>query len=67
MINLTKDEREKFARWLLQEAHTAGLLAERAMRLLHLGDAAAKRLRAEAAAFVLVAQKLESAEEVTIG
>jgi hypothetical protein len=63
---LTQSERERFVRWLRDEAHSSKILADQAGKLPGM-EALAKRLRAEAMAAEVVASKLESTSEEVIG
>jgi hypothetical protein len=67
MINLTQQEREKFAAFLEQEAESALGLAEQAEKLkTPPTDSIAKKLRIEVAANRIVAGLLRSTETDTI-
>lgn len=65
MINLSKEERIRFALYCEQEAESASLLAAQAEKL-PFSSHIASILRAEAFAYTLVANKLKSTEEMTL-
>lgn len=69
MINLTQEERDKFATWLEQKADSDEKMALQTTKL-DLGpggDPIIKMLRAEALAARVIAKKLRGIEEFTVG
>ena len=66
MIDLTPDERRKFAAWLRQQFTTATGIAVESSKLPGMGATLASRYKAEAAAYLMVARILESTEAQTI-
>ena len=66
MIDLTPDERRKFAVWLRQQFTTATGIAVESSKLPGMGATLASRYKAEAAAYLMVARILESTEAQTI-
>lgn len=62
MINLTEEERLRFAAYCRQEAESAGELANQAMKLPATGTTMGRMLRVEAAAFTIIAKKLATTE-----
>jgi hypothetical protein len=63
---LTQSERERFVRWLRDEAHSSKILADQASKLPGM-EAVIRRLGVEAMAAEIVASKLESTSEEVIG
>ena len=59
---LTKEEREKFANYLLENANSDSLLAEQLANMPGPSAEIAKRYRAEAMAAKIIATKLLSTE-----
>lgn len=66
MIDMTPDERRKFAAWLRQQFTTATGIAVESSKLPGMGATLASRYKAEAAAYLMVARILESTEAQTI-
>ena len=66
MINLTDQEREKFAAYLRQEAEVSDGLAKQAKTIPGVGDAIAKKLGTEAAASMIVAGILTAGESMEL-
>lgn len=66
IINLTKQERDRFAAWLIQEADNNDVLTEQMAKLPHTAPVVSK-YRAEALAFRVVAKVLNGIEDMTIG
>ena len=70
MINLTAQERDKFAAYCRQEAESANQMAEASAKIGppggNLGDVIAKKYRTEAAAHAIVGKYLSSGEEMEI-
>ena len=69
MITLTQHERDKFAAWLEQEAHSNDALATQLVSSMAnvMADAMARRYRTIAMGCRIVALDLRSIEEQTIG
>ena len=65
MINLTDEERRKFAAWLMQEAHSNDVIIKQMEKLPGL-ETGIKKYRLEAAAYLMIARRLESTEKMTI-
>ena len=65
MIDLTPDERRKFAAWLRQQFTTATGIAVESSKLPGMGATLASRYGAEAAAYLMVARILQSTEAQT--
>jgi hypothetical protein len=65
VISLTKSERDRFAAWLEQDAQASVGIAEGFSKLGH--EIVVKKLKDEAAAFLIVARKLRNMEDMTIG
>ena len=63
---LTNDERQKFAQWLEILAASNKGIAEQAKALGPVGEIIAKRELIEAAAAILIADKLRATETVSI-
>ena len=64
MINLTQQDRDKFAAWLEQDAAaTQGLLAQ--METLRVPAALIQSRKNEIAAFLFVAKRLRAIEEMS--
>jgi hypothetical protein len=67
VIELTKEERDKFAAWLEQEARSNDEMARNCEKVKGLSmEALAKKLKAEALAAVVVAKLLRRTEDLTI-
>lgn len=66
VIMLDFEERMRFASWLEQEAHSNGEMAKQLKKIGAHGGLISKAMVDEAAAFMLVAKKLRSIEEMTI-
>ena len=69
LIVLSDTERNRFGDWLLQEARTAGGLAEQMDKLgkvREIDNEVAKRLRMEAVMYMVVERQIRGGEKVTI-
>lgn len=66
VLMLTTAERERFAAWLEQDAHSTAKMVELLNQTTH-GAIVGKKMKAEAAAMFFVAYKLRSIEDMTIG
>lgn len=66
MINLTAQERERFAAYCRQEAESANEMANQ-MEKSHIPEVAVKKYRTEAVAHAIVGKYLTSGEEMTVG
>ncbi len=67
LIVLSDTERNLFGDWLLQEARTAGSLADEMDKLGKASvSAIAKKLRMEAVAYMMVERQLRGGERMTI-
>lgn len=62
---LTREERERFAAWLENEANTSKILIEQIKKMAH-GDVLSKREQMWAAATSFVAQRLRSTESYEV-
>lgn len=70
MINLTPQERDRFAVYCLQEAESANQMAEQVEKggmSAAVMETVAKKYRTEAVAHAIVAKYLNSGEEMSIG
>ena len=67
LVNLTRQEREKFANHLRQEAESDKLMLEQLKKLGPAGEMLLPRMEQNIAASILVAQKLQDVEMLDIG
>ena len=66
-MNLTREERHRFATWCEAQAADAAAIVEQLKKLGPHGDIVAQREKQEAAAALLIAAKLRAIEEASIG
>lgn len=66
MINLTREEREKFSLWLRQDIESDLLMLKQAQKLPH-AEPLVKKMKTEISAALIISKKLESIEEMNIG
>ena len=67
IITLSREEREKFAAWLEQEAESDDLMAKQADTLGSHAEPVARMLRNRAFAYAVVAKTLRGIEDYSVG
>ncbi|HUT56812.1 MAG TPA: hypothetical protein VNA25_02930 [Phycisphaerae bacterium] len=66
-MNLTREERIKFALWIRQQADDCGKVADQMAKLPGMSTVMTKHLKAEVVAYLFVAERVKPGEEMTIG
>ncbi len=66
LINLNRNERDRFVAYLFQEAESEKLLIEQCRKLGPGGEIVIPRMKQHMAACMIVASKLKGVDEVTV-
>ena len=66
LVNLTMQERDKFAAYLMQEIESDKLMMEQVTKLGPSGEMLIPKMKQNIVAAILIAKKLRDVEEITL-